>query len=173
MEEYKVGKTYVDAIGRNDELIFDITDSGIIIPVYFNRPNQNEIDQFKSGHGIKMAYVDRGNVLIILMKFGALHWMDAPYSPHLSKQLTRLPDKVENEEGFAAHLLLFDTANGELKTQRLFSLRSKMSNDLIRETKKLLNKPFDRNAYDADIQSAYRYRTSELVKQARQIYEIQ
>lgn len=170
---YEIGKRYPEAAGHEETLLFDITDDGIIIPIYMNRPDPFEINQFKSGNLIKMAYVAKNNVIIILMKFGDMEWMDAPYNPHLSKYLTKFPDKIENEEGFSSHLLLFDTATGELKTQRLFSLRAKMSNDLIRESKNLLNKPFDQKAYAADIQSAYRYSTDDLVKQARQVYKIQ
>lgn len=170
---FEVGKTYPEAIGHEEAPLFDITDAGIIIPIYINRPTDEEVAQFKSDVPIKMAYVSKENVLIILMKFGNFSWIDAPYTPHLSNQLTHLPDDIEFSQGFTCHLLLFDTATGELKTQRIFSLREKMSNDLIREVKKMLARPFNRTAYAADISSSYRYTTDELVRQTRMIYRIQ
>lgn len=80
---------------------------------------------------IRMSYLAERDVIIMLMQFGVLDWMDAPYTPQLSRNLTHLPDKVLPGEGLAAHLLLFDTATGELKLQRFFSLRDQLSNGLI------------------------------------------
>ena len=170
---FEVGKTYPEAIGHEEAPLFDITDAGILIPIYINRPTAEEVTQFKSDVPIKMAYVARDNLLMILMKFGSMAWMDAPYTPHLSNQLTHLPDGIEFEQGFTTHLLLFDTDSGVLKEQRIFSLRQKMSNDLIREIKKILSRPFDKTGYLNDINFLYRYSTNELVKQARLIYRIQ
>lgn len=120
-----------------------------------------------------MSFLAKENVLIMLMKFGAMDWMDAPYTPHLSRNLTHLPEKVLPGEGLAVHLLLFDTATGELKRQRLFSLRDQLSNDLIQETLRLLRNPFNMAAYNADIYKAYQYYTDQLVRQAKKIYQVQ
>lgn len=173
INRYVIGEKYPNTIGHNDEIKFDLTDGGVIIPIYMRKPNANEISQLMEGAGIKMAYVARDNVIIMLFKFGDLNWMDAPYTPHLSKNLTHLPGTVSPSEGFSAHLMLFDTSNGELMTQRLFSLRSKLSNDLIHEIRKIVDKPFDLKAYSCDISAAYRYSTDELVKQAKVIYRVQ
>ena len=173
ISSYEVGKKYPGIIGNRDEVKFDLTDGGAIIPIYMRKPTANEVSQLSEGTSVKMAYVARNNVLIMLFKFGDLNWMDAPYTPHLSKNLTHLPDAVLPDEGLAAHLILFDTSNGELMTQRLFSLRSKLSNDLIREIGKMMEKPFDLEAYKSDIAAAYRYSTDELVKQSKIIYRVQ
>lgn len=173
ISSYEVGKKYPSVILHQDEIKFDITDGGTIIPIYMRKPTANEISQLMEGTSIKMAYVARENVIIMLFKFGNLNWMDAPYTPHLSKNLTHLPDTVSPNEGFSAHLMLFDTSNGELMAQRLFSLRSKLSNDLIHEISKMMEKPFDLKAYNSDIAAAYRYSTDELVKQSKIIYRVQ
>lgn len=170
---YIVGNKYQSALMHAEGSYFDLTDGGAFIPIYFYRPDSEEIQQFKSDSGIKMAYVARDNVIIMLMKFGSLNWMDAPYTPHLSKNLTHLPESVGPSEGISAHLLLFDTSNGELVTQRFFSLRSKLSNDLIRDVRKLKNMPYNEHAYNEDINAAYRYSTNELVEQSLMIYRVQ
>lgn len=126
-----------------------------------------------SNKPVRMSYLAKDNVIMMLMQFGSLEWMDAPYTPHLSKNLTHLPDKVLPGEGLATHLLLFDTATGELKHQRLFSLRGPLSNDLILAVKRLLAKPFDLAAYSNDIRDAYQYSTDQLVRQSRKIYQVQ
>lgn len=170
---YIVGEKYQNAIGHRDEIKFDVNDGGIIIPIYMYKPTENEIAQMKDTANVRMALVARDDVIIMLLKFGSMNWMDAPYSPWLSRDLTHLPDSVGPDEGFATHLLLFDTSNGELMTQRLFSLQSKLSNDLIKEIRRIKAKPFNMQAYSSDIKSAYRYTTDELVKQAQIVYRIQ
>ena len=173
MQTLTVAEHYKEAIGREDGLQFDLDDSGVIIPLYYHEPTEDEIAQMKSDQPVRMGLIARQNVLIILMKFGNLNWMDAPYSPHLSKNLTHLPDSIADDEGFLAQLALFNTADGELKWLRAFSLGPKFSRDLVRETRTLLNRPFSKAAYAADIPAAYNFTTRELVKQCPMIYRVQ
>lgn len=172
-ETYEVGKRYNEAIGHAEGILFDITDAGILIPVYMASPRPDEIAEMKADKPIKMAYLAKDDVIIILAKFGNMAWMDAPYTPHLSVNLTHIDDDIEPGTGIATHLLLFDSATGELKTQRLFSMREKFSNDLIREIKKIKSKPFNHQAYVDEIRSAYRFSDDDLAKQAKTIYRIQ
>lgn len=153
-------------------ILFDITDSGALLHIYFDRPEEAEITEMMSNKPVKMAFLSKENVIIMLVKLGNLNWMDAPYSPHLSKNMTHLP-VPEKGMGLGVHLLLFDTYTGELKTQRLFSMGEKLTGDLVKEIAKLRLKPFDAQAYSRDIQSAYRFSTDDLVKQARMIYRVQ
>lgn len=173
METYEVGKRYGGALGHDEGVMFDITDGGILLPLYFYKPDKQEIAELDASKPVRMSFLTKENVLIMLMKFGAMDWMDAPYTPHLSRNLTHLPEKVLPGEGLAVHLLLFDTATGELKRQRLFSLRDQLSNDLIQETLRLLRNPFKMAAYNADIYKAYQYDTDQLVRQAKKIYQVQ
>lgn len=173
MQTFEVGKSYREALGHEESVMFDVTDSGVIIPIYFRGPREDEIQQFKSGEIIRMAYVAKNNVLIIMMKFGNLDWMDAPYTPYFSKNLTHLPDEIPADEGLTAHLLIFDTESGVLKTQRIFSLRERMSTALINEINEIKKKPFSLDAYNADLRSAYRFTTSQLLRQAKMVYRIQ
>lgn len=173
IKTYEVGKRYLEAAGHSEGVLFDITDGGIILPLYFYKPSDQEIAELGSKKPVRMGLLAKDNVVIMLMKFGALDWMDAPYTPHLSKNLTHLPEKVLPGEGLSVHLLLFDTATGELKLQRFFSLRDRLSNDLIQETLKLIKKPFNMTAYSTDISRAYQYSTDQLVKQSRKIYQVQ
>lgn len=173
MKVFEVGKIYPEAIGREEGLQFDLDDAGVLTPLYFDNPQEEEIAQLKSDQPIKMGLIARNHVMIILMKFGSLNWMDAPYNPHLSKNLTHLPTSISDDEGFLTQLSLFDTKTGELKWLRQFSLGPKFSRDLARETKALLDKPFSLAAYSADIAAAYNFSTKELVKQAPMIYRVQ
>ena len=173
MKTYEVGKRYSEAAGHSEGVLFDITDGGIILPLYFDRPSGHEIAEMEASKPVRMGFIAKDNVIIMLLKFGSLDWMDAPYTPHLSKNLTHLPDKVLPGEGLAVHFMLFDTSTGELKQQRMFSLRDQLSNDLVNEIHKIFGKPFDLQAYNEDIAEAYRYSTDELVKQSKIIYRVQ
>lgn len=168
---YEVGKRYPDVIGHDEGIIFDITDSGALLPVYFNNPRNDEVSEMKSDKPIQIGYLAKNNVIIMLMKFGRLDWMDAPYNPHLSIGLTHLPDLAEGM-GLSVNLLLFDTSSGELKTQRLFAMNDKLTNNLVKEIEKLMAKPFNQHGYEMDIQSAYRFTSNQLAKQARMVYRI-
>ena len=72
---------------------FDIDDSGAILLVFFNNPTEYEIEQFKYNFEIRFTHLY--NVIMITTKIGNLNWMNAPYTPHLSKNLTTLqmPDR--------------------------------------------------------------------------------
>lgn len=99
--------------------------------------------------------------------------MDAPYNPHLSVLLTHLPEQVEPDMGFLTNLLLFDTADGELKVQRVFSLRADLSKALIKEYKRISAKSYDENSYKERLMQLYRNSTDDLLSRTKRIYVIQ
>ena len=57
ISSYEVGKKYPGIIGDRDEVKFDLTDGGAIIPIYMRKPTANEITQLSEGTSVKMAYV--------------------------------------------------------------------------------------------------------------------
>lgn len=40
METYEVGKRYGGALGHDEGVMFDITDGGILLPLYFCKPDK-------------------------------------------------------------------------------------------------------------------------------------
>lgn len=67
---------------------------------------------------------------MITSKIGNLNWIDAPYSPHLSKSLTKFEISSDGSgPGFT--LILIDTRTGIIKNIRLLGLSEHFSKKLI------------------------------------------
>ena len=60
---------------------------------------------------------------------GALKWMDAPYSVHLSRDLTRLQEPQKGQ-GYGCMIILADCSTGEVKALRLVGLSTHYSKAL-------------------------------------------
>lgn len=119
-KEYKVGNIYPEAIGHNDGCCFDISDAGADLIIYLDRPTQKELENFKSETPFEIRLLELSDIMLFLVKFGSLNWMDAPYTPHLSKNLTELT--LDVGKGLAVTIMLFDSSCGRLESIRLVSL---------------------------------------------------
>lgn len=170
---YKVGEHYDAAVNQADGIKFDLTDDGILLPIFMRNPTEKEIKNVESKAPVKMSFLSEDQFLIMFFKFGDLCWMDAPYNPHLSVLLTHLPDHVEPDMGFLTNILLFDTADGELKVQRVFSLRADLSKALIKEYKRIVETSYDESKYEERLMQLYRYSTDDLLSRTKRIYVIQ
>lgn len=173
IKTYEIGKCYDFAVNQPDSVKFDLTDGGVVVTIFMRNPTEREIKNINSEAPVKMSFLSEDQFLIMFFKFGDLKWMDAPYNPHLSVNLTHLPDHMESDMGFSTHLLLYDTSNGELKVQRLFSMRSDLSNALIKEYNQIIAKSYDKNRYEERLTQLYRYSTDDLLCRTKRIYVIQ
>lgn len=170
MVQYEVGKVYPDVIGHTEGCVFDIADDGGTIIVYFYRPNLNEIQNFKADTRFELRLVEFSNVMMFLAKFGTLNWMDLPYNPHLSKNLTHFE---EGPGGLAVTIMLFDTHTGKLEALRLVSLSESFTEKIRKASYNLLNVPFDRQSYGRYLSSIFeRYSTDDIVKLSSPGYKI-
>ena len=169
---YKVGEIIPNAKGHPEGCIFDIDDSGARLVVYFYEPTTDEIEQFGSGHRFELRYVKLYNVIMILTKIGNLDWMDAPYNPNLSKNLTHV-DSVSGSSGLSLTLLLVDSSTGILKHFRLIGLSTKFTNDLFKEVKIEKNNNFDVTQYGGFISQIFnQYTSKELVKLSSSYFKL-
>ena len=166
---YEVGRNYGFALGHAEGCYFDMADDAAAIMVFMERPSENEKEQMSENHYVKYAMLPYENVIMMLFKFGRLEWMDAPYTPHLSKNLTKL-QTISDGLGYATHILLFDTQTGKLVGQRLLGMPTDFSNRLADEVMRIRKNPFDINKFNNDIQKAYRYTTDQLVTLAGKTY---
>lgn len=169
---YEAGGIYPAAIGLQDCVLFDIDDSGITLNIFLHNATGHEIEQMKSGMKFEMKLLQMRGVIFGLFKFGCLHWMDAPYNVHLSRNLTKL-EMPKDGCGFTMVICLFDTATGRLCHSRLISLSTEMSRKLIEMAAEQKKMPFNRADYDNRIRSIFAcYPTSKLVKMASCSYRI-
>ena len=145
-ETYEVGKVVENFKGHKEEVIFDLADDGAFLQVFFKRPTQSEIDQFSSGKSFEIRFTELYDIIMITAKIGGLKWIDVPYTPHLSKDLTKFTFPKENE-GLSLLLMLIDCESGEIKSFRLLGLSDKFTQSFFGAVMEHKMKNFDRDAY--------------------------
>ena len=166
LKKYEVGQIYPEVKGHNEGCYFDISDEGANLIVYFDRPTQKEKDCFKAERRFEMRLLEMSDIMMFLVKFDSLNWMDAPYNPHLSKNLSGI--QCEKGHGLAVTIMLFDTADGKLEAMRLVSLSEKITHGIQKAYEELIAKPFDRSNYYKCINLVFnRYSTCDLVKMSQ------
>lgn len=168
---YEVGKIYTEAIRHSEGCYFDISDTGAKLIVYFDKPTQDEVENFKAEKRFEMRLVEFSEVMMFLVKFGSLNWMDAPYTPYLSPGLSEIC--TEEGKGLGVTIMLFDTASGRLESMRLVSLSEKFTERISNAVNELKRKPFNNLAYNNSLNNLFmRYSTDDLVKMSSQGFKI-
>ena len=155
MISYEVGKRY-DAAIRGEGTQFDLADDGAFLAVYFSRPDEKEVAEFR--------FVTLQDIMMCVFRIGSLNWMDASYTPHLSQNLTKFT--LPNEgEGLSLTLSLFDCSNGELKKLRYMSMSTSFTKKFFAEAMDLKMKPFSKAEYFSSLNDIYaKYSTKDLLK---------
>lgn len=164
MYKYEVGQS-VDSFKHHSEGVhFDISDDGATMLVFFQSPTKDEIEQFKSGKNFEIRFTELYGVIMITVKIGNLNWMDAPYSPHLSKNLIKFQLPSE-KQGLGLTLILVDAITGEIKHIRLLGLSERFTKRLFGVAMEHKVKPFDKEEYNNSINRIFSaYQTNQIVK---------
>lgn len=149
-----VGQVVEQFKNHREGIYFDINDRGAELRVFFNNPTQVEVEQFKSGNGFEIRFVELYGVIMFAIKIGNLNWMDAPYTPHLSINLTNL-DVLNEKQDLLMTLILVDAVTGEIKYLRLLGLPEKFSRKLFAVMKRQKEKDFDIVEYAKTIERIY------------------
>ena len=161
---YEVGQIVEQFRNHQEGTVFDLDDCGGELRVYISHPTQDEIQQFTEGSKFEIRMVELYGVIMLSLKFGNLPWADAPYTPHLSKNLTRAYE-FEAGQGIALTLLLIDAATGEIKHMRLIGLPERFSRKLFAVIEEHRKKHFDKAEYARAIDRIYStYSTKQLAK---------
>lgn len=165
MIKYEVGKVIPEYIGHAEETRFDIADSGAIFIAFFDSPTIGEVEQFSRRFEIR--YTAIYDVIMVAAKIGNLDWMDAPYSPHLSRALTSF-NFPSDSQGLALNLMLVDSKTGILKSLRLLGLSSKFTRSLFGDVMESKMREFDEKEYQELLSKIFsRYKTSDIVKMSK------
>lgn len=172
MNLYKVGKI-IDNFKTYQEIVkFDIADDGAIMQVFFKKPTQNEIYQFNAGKNFELRFTEIYGVIIFTVKIGNLNWMDAPYSPHLSNNLTKF-EFPSKGMGLNLTLMLIDSSTGEIKHMRLLGLSENFTRKLFGVIMDQRMKKFNYSRYLQTINKIYStYSTTQIVKISRDYCKI-
>ena len=172
MIKYEKGQIVKNFICHSEGAYFDMDDSGAVLMIFFNKPTQNEVGQFQAGHNFEIRFVNIKNIMMITAKIGNLNWMDAPYSPHLSKNLTKFQFPNEGQ-GLSLILMLIDVYSGKIEHIRLIGLSEKFSKKMIGNILELKMSEFNRNEYMMNLNSVFaRYTTKDIVKMSRNYCKI-
>lgn len=164
MEKYEVGQIIGRFKNHPEGIYFDIDDSGATLLVFFKNPTSNEIEQFKSGKSFEIRFTELYNIIMITAKIGSLNWVDAPYTPHLSKNLTKfkIPD---NNQGLGLTLILVNAITGEIKHIRLLGLSERFTKELFGVVMEHKIREFDKTEYKNSLNRIFStYKTSQIVK---------
>ena len=170
----EIGKLYRDGVTRYQEgVMFNITNSGLTLEIYFNNPTQEEINALQGGVEYKFGLFKKDGVLFFLSKFGNLNWMDAPYSVGLCRDIENIDLKELTEDnGYALAVTLIDASNGVVVWNRLIGLQNRFSNILRKEFYlQKANGKVDRGEYGSKLVQIYNsYSTNAMVKNALVTY---
>lgn len=164
MYKYEIGQVIDNFKNHVEGVQFDIADDGATMLVFFQNPATEEIEQFKSGKNFEMRFTELYGVIIITVKIGNLNWMDAPYTPHLSRNLTKFQFPNENQ-GLGLTLILIDARTGEIKHIRLLGLSERFTKRLFGVVMEHKVKSFDKEEYKQSLNKFFcTYQTNQVVK---------
>lgn len=165
MQKFEVGQLFQEDITQYEETMrFGFSQPGADMCIFFNAPNAKEIESVKSGK-LEIAMYTKDDLIFMLFKFQGLHWMDAPYSVHISKPF-EFEDLAEGS-GFGCTIFLIDAATGILKVMRYISFSTEFSRRFKNAVLKQKELSFNNSLYDAKIQAVYKnYSTSDMVQRA-------
>lgn len=161
---FELGKVIEKFKNHSEGVIFDIDDCGANLLVFYNSPTKKEIEQFGALKDFKIKFLELYGVIMLAIKVGNLDWMDAPYTPHLSHNLTELAT-INEGQGLALTILLIDAVTGEVKKLRLLALPEKFSRKLLNAVSEQRGKKFDIQEYARAVNRIYStYTTKQIAK---------
>ncbi len=169
MTTFSVGTRYPQFATGTDAIRCAVTASGITLTVSLAGISASEEEQFQQGAPFELRFCTVRGVFFWLAKFGDMEWMDAPYNPALGEPVEL--DLIDDNEGYALTILLFDSDTGELRNVRLIGLGTDFSRAVRREIQGLLAEPLPAPVYDSVLASVMAaYPTRDLVRMARYRY---
>lgn len=148
-EKLEVGQIVPELQGK-DIIQFDLSDSGCSLSIIWPDMSDKEINALRSGK-LEIRTLGMGHVIFILLKFEGLPWVEAPYSPHLSKNLSEFPE-IEEGQGLALVIQAAESKTGEVKVLRMIGLPTKFSRAFIKELQEMmLDAPESIEAYRMEV----------------------
>jgi hypothetical protein len=168
MIQYKVGEKHQEFADGTEGVYFAIDTSGFIMTVKFNSPTTKERDEFKSEKPFSIKLLEISGIIIVLVKFGSLNWMDAPFSPWLGNKAIFL-GHIPEGAGYGLTIMLIDSKSGEILSLRLIGLNQRLSEEF---RKMVYSAPkLTREEYDKAVSNVFKHTTNQLVKMSNIYYK--
>lgn len=169
---YEVGKPIKEFIGQSDGILFDISDTGAMVFVLFNKPTKLELANFREDMPFEVTSCVFNDVIYMCFRFGCMDWMDAPYSAHLSTKLTsfQIP---EDGYGLPLNVCVVDTSDGTVKSLRVIGLGTEFSQNLITTVMENKMTPYNPANYQRSIDKTYDlYSSADISRMSENRYKI-
>ena len=149
LEKIEVGQIVPQLTGK-DLIQFDFSDSGCMLSITWPDMSEKELNAIRSGK-LEVRTLGMGHVLFMLFKFEGWPWVEAPYSPHLSKSLSECTD-IEEGQGLALVVQAAESKTGEVKVLRMIGLPTKFSRNFIKTLKEMMaDVPESTEAYRTEV----------------------
>lgn len=162
-ELYSVGDILEEAMGHAEETKFTMDDAGGLLRIYYNGPTEEEIEDFKAD-GFEVRFTTMKDTIFMLFKIGNLPWMDAPFTPHLSPNLTKY-ELPQEGMGLGVLVQFADTRTGKLVGMKLIGLSESFTKKFFGNVMELHMKPFSKERYFQEVRDILnKYPTKELMK---------
>ena len=136
MEQLKVGNIYPQ-FKRSDCLMMGYGPSGLRLVFVLCNPDDEEIDNLKSGRRLEIRMGIFGKYIVWCVKPGTESFSDCSFAPGLQPDLPYDLVIPENQ-GLGLTVELYDGDTGELKALRLVSLPHDFSMKFLENCRKLL-----------------------------------
>ena len=131
-------------------------DCGPTLTLYFSSPSDEEISGIRRGEA-RFAIARHRDVSFMLLKFGGLDWMDAPFHAGLyAAELRGMPREWRPGTRLALAVVIVDRDTGQKCGARLLSLSPHFWNTLAAQVARQASSPISQESYDSEIDDAYR-----------------
>lgn len=136
---------------RPEGVYYQLEEGGHVMYAFFGDPDRTEVNAFQHGK-VELAVYSEHPALFMLAQFGALPWVDAPFSWHLvpdgHKPQFDLPEEATKSTQELLSVVLADARNTIVRALRVVSMPRAVS-DAVREAmKRQAVAPWDARQYD-------------------------
>jgi hypothetical protein len=177
MHVYQLGKPYhPDRKVWPECAQFNFRGGELELVLFFDGPSAGEIEAVRTGRS-EFALYDGDNLVVLCYRFegkrAQVPWSDAPYQWHLLPESMRFPVPDPARLGPGArvilHVILVNATGGIIQALRQVTLSPEFSRRLYRAITHQAAAPWDRAAYDRQLESLYAGypSTADLVKACR------
>jgi hypothetical protein len=138
------------------------------IMLALQRPREEEVRAIRN-HPVRFALVEKGNLILLLHKFGRLPWGESGFSIHRVPPADRqLPRLTEEEEHALLTVTLIDRANGRVVALRALTFSAHFTRVLHEAIHRQHALPYDRYSYEAAVRGLHDAypRTEDLLPEA-------
>lgn len=163
-KKYETGKKYIELVSVADGVKIDFSDNKGRILLQYGRPDEREASNVSAGR-FRIQERILGGVMFFAFKFGDLNWMDAPYTPHLSRN--PLPEDIEDscKSGMEIDIVLADRNNGRVVSIRRVTIDSGFSRKMLKDSESLLQETFLAEKHDRTVDAMYaNYSSADMVR---------